>query len=146
MGEGESQVERWRKGREKARGGLLQFSIQTSLVPAASSPARPNWLLQEVSPLLPRGFVLAGCNTNFVRGQKQSPSSHKRHWETIWVAMEGTQVPSPQKYHQKAWRRENTGSVMSPSLSSLGLPPQARGASGRTGCWGKPAINQLCLY
>ena len=48
--------------------------------------------------------------------------------------------------HWKGWRGENTGSVMSPSLSSLGLPPQAGGASGRTECRGKPAINQLCLY
>lgn len=145
VGERECQMERWRKGKEKERGRLLPSSIQTSLVPTASSRAHPYWLLQEVSPLLPRGFVLARCRIFCQRLETVTFISQKALGDNLGCngSNSGSFIT---EIHWKGWRGENTGSVMSPSLSSLGLPPQAGGASGRTECRGKPAINQLCLY
>ena len=102
-------------------------------------------LLQEVSPLLPRGFVLAGCRIFCQRLETVTFILQKALGDNL--GCNGRNSGSfTTEIHWKGWRGENTGSVMSPSLSSLGLPPQAGGASGRTECWGKPAINQLCLY
>lgn len=146
--EGESEVERERKGKERRKEGdsspLLIHSDQPgtySLLPfhIHTDP------LQEVSPLLPWAFVLAEWRIFCQRLETVTFTSQKALGDNLGC-MEGTRVSSAQKHHRKGGRRENTGFVMSASLSSLGCASQAGGASGRIERWGKPAINQLCLH
>lgn len=59
--------------------------------------------------------------------------------------IEGTQVSSLQKHHQKGVEERNPW-VCDVPISLLTGTHTTGDTSGRIECWGRPAINQLCLY
>lgn len=100
--------------------------------------------LQEVSLLLSWAFVLAEFRVFFQRLETITFISQKVLGDNLGC-IEGTQVSSLQKHHQKGVEERNPW-VCDVPISLLTGTHTTGDTSGRIECWGRPAINQLCLY